>query len=243
VLVVVGLLLAGLLLQRLRAGTPAARGAGLLLAWAATYAAFVIWQRWRIHFDEIAPRLLLPALVPALVALAAWLGRFVPASAERIAVGVAVLAIGFATGREVLITQNRETVDLAERIDYSPRLVVVRDRTLPDDLIIGNDPVDVAFYLKRTNLLSFSPHPYTDSPSYTPLMKFLDANGDRYTRAFIVIRDFSRGDEARIRETFGPFIADLLAGRADRYPRIHSVGILGDTHVFKIDKVLVGPET
>ena len=161
-----------------------------------------------------------------------------PAAAVRFVPCLAVAIVGIAVGREVAIARNREPVDLAKNIEYSPRLVIVRDRLAPDDVVIGNDPLDVAFYLRRTNIISFSPYPYSDYPSYSPLIKFLDAHAEKYRRAFIVSRDFSRGDDDLLRADFGPFILDLLRGREANYPRLHRVGVFGDTFVFKIEKVI-----
>ena len=234
----VAALLAIFFLLRAAPKSPADRAVAWLVAWAGVYLVFILWQRWRIHFDDISPRLLLPALIPLLLALATWTGARLPPVSVRFAPWFAVAALALATGREIQIAQNTEPVNLAKRIEFSPRLVVVRDRLEPDDLVIGNDPLDVAFYLRRTNIISFSPYPYSDYPSYSPLIKFLDAHAEKYRRAFIVSRDFSRGDDDLLRADFGPFILDLLRGREANYPRLHRVGVFGDTFVFKIEKVI-----
>jgi hypothetical protein len=110
----------------------------------------------------------------------------------------------------------------------------VREHTTERDVIVGNDPLDVVFYLRRAQAVSFSPRPYTDAADYDALVRFLDRFADRYERAYLLFRDFNGGRAEAIREQFGPFVADLVAGRTEAYPRLRPLGVLGDTHIFEI---------
>lgn len=216
-----------------RASPPA--GARLILGWIVWYLCFVIWQRFRLHFDDISPRLLLPALAPVAVMVAIWIGGGVRKRAMNVLRIASFGGLFLAAARETMVLATTQPVEVASRIMRSPRLQFVKQHVGPDDLVIGNDPLDVVFYLRHVNVISFSPHPYTQYADHDALVQFLAANRSRYRNAFIVFRDFNGGDPARIHAQFGPFIGNLVASGSRKFDDIDPVGVYGDTHAFRVE--------
>ena len=226
---VVTLGLALLVRRRELAGGLRQPGTWLLGAWSCAYLALLIGQRSLIHFDAIGPRLVAPATVTLVLLLAGLTARAFRVR-PGLALGIALVVAAGCLARQVRFASGPTVTDAA-RIEASPRLLWVERNTTAADLIIGDDTMDIPFYLDRPLVVSFSPYPYTDHPTYEHLAAF--ARGRGYQKAFLVLRDryFSDGDW---RWHYGDFIADLVAGRTDAYPGVRELARLQDGYVFEM---------
>ncbi len=196
---------------------------------AVAYLALLVGQRSLIHFDGIGPRLAAPATVALALLLAGLAARGLRVPRGP-ALAVAVAVTGLFVAREAAVLIQRPPVTDAARAAASPRLVWVAENTKAADLVIGDDTMDIPFYLDRPLVVSFSPYPYTDRPTYEHLAAFARARG--YERAFLVLRDRYRSD-ADWRWAYGDFIADVVAGRTANYPGVIEIARPRDGHVFE----------
>lgn len=228
-----GLLLLGLIALAAALARPLAPARAWLL-WAGWYAAFIILQRVTTHFDDIGPRLLLPALIPLLALAGAALGRRLPAPVAAGALAVATLWLA---GREVWVARRPPVLSVAERVSQVPRLAWIAQNVAAADVVIGDDAIDLPFYLGLRQVGSFSPHPYTAFGDYGPLLKLADAwSRAGAGRIWLVLRNRCP-DEAAWQAQFGPFVADLAAQRTTAYPRLRPAATLPDAFVWEVTKL------
>ncbi len=185
-------------------------------------------QRSLIHFDGVGPRLVAPATVAMALLLAGLVSRAFRAP-RGLTLALALAAAAAFLAREALRIQSPTVTDAA-RAAASPRVVWVAENTTAADLVIGDDTMDIPFYLDRPLVVSFSPFPYTDRPTYEHLTAF--ARG-RYERAFLVLRNRYRC-VADWRWAYGDFIADVVAGRTAAYPGVTELARLRDGYVFEL---------
>lgn len=227
----IAVLLAAGIAHRRREPGDAARHLPVLL-WIGGYLAFIYFLRVRVLLDD-SFRLLFPALVAAAVVWASAIARVLPA---RWAAALCILSLAGGLVHELHLRGTHPPIDEARRDARIARNVIARQLTTDRDVIIGNDPLGIVFYVRRPHVISFSQVPRTDPPTYPALLAFLDHFADRYDRAFMLIRDFSGGSRAVAEKQYGPFIADLLTGQLDSYPRIQAQGMHGDTRVFTVSR-------
>lgn len=204
-------------------------GAWLLGAWSIAYLALLVVQRSLIHFDGIGPRLVAPATA-ALALLLAGLVTRASRAPSGLALALAVATAAAFLAREVQLAQRPAVTDAA-RAAASPRLVWVAENTTAADLVIGDDTMDIPFYLDRPLVVSFSPYPYTDRPTYEHLAAFARERG--YEHAFLVLRNRYRSD-SDWRWAYGDFIADVVAGRTGAFPGVTELARLRDGYVFEM---------
>lgn len=193
----------------------------VLLAWILVYLAVLILQRTQFHFDNIRSRLVFPASVTMVILLA---GLAVEAFSIRAKVVLlpALLLAAFAF-YQAGFAAREQAMSLDEFVDRSiadqPALIWLEQNTSPDDLIIGDNPVDVVFYLDRTTALSFSAYPYSDYLEYRDLMAFLERHCVNYRNIYLFTHEL-KADEATWMDEFGPFITDLAYNRIEPYPNV-----------------------
>ncbi len=240
---VVALLLTGTLLARAKGrAVVAARqafldnGGFILTAWNVLYFVFVITYTSANHVDELKTgRLLLPIVPTLLIQMAAYIARcfaFRPlhthvAGLLSIVATMAVIAVVYGNTPEFSVSRT---------IESSARLSWIRDNTTNRDLIIGEDVVDVPFYLQRTAAVSFSPYPYTQHLSYDKAVAVCRHHLLPDAHAFLVLsfRNWP-SDETRIRAQYGEFIADLRAGLGGQYALVQEVARFTDGVVFELN--------
>lgn len=204
----------------------------VLVLWSFGYLALLVLQRTQIHFDQISPRLTAPAGVTLVIL---WAALVVEATAlkPRHLVWVALVLALLAVRREGLYWQQTPPYDTERVIAASERLTWVATQTTARDLIVGDDTMDVPFYFGDRHAVSFSPYPYTEHPDYEWLLAVAARHGGDYERVFLVLRR-RYGPETAWRAAYGPFIADLVAGRAAAYPAVAPLRTLADGYVFQV---------
>jgi hypothetical protein len=235
------LLLAAMLARRL-AGIPAALLVLASLAWLSP-----LREISRTASPaNIATTLVLIALIA--IATRGKLSTFIVSPAARIAkiisriipgwlaVTLCTISIATAIAYEVNLNDTLPVADLEKRAEFLGSVVQARTLTAENDAIIANDSAEIAFYLTRPNVIALPVRPRAEAANYAELLKFLDEFSGQYQRAYLIIHDTGGGNESVAQYRFGPFIADLIAGHMDSYPRVHRIGVFGDTHVFKIAK-------
>ena len=193
----------------------------LLLTWIGAYMAFLVLQRTMYHFDNIRARLAFPASI-VLVILLAGLTAYALSLRPNFVIVPALLLLLYGVSI-AQVEANKPDISQGEFVERTivdhPILDWVNKSTTPEDLIIGDDPVDVVFYLNRDSAVSFSPYPYSDHLSYETLTAFLQKHCGNYRNIYLFVRAL-KSSEAHWQEEFGPFITDLAMDRTAAYPNI-----------------------
>jgi hypothetical protein len=148
--------------------------------------------------------------------------------------GALALAALILSVREIGLTLNTPVYKLQEIIAGSDRLSWIARQTTDRDLIIGDDTMDVPFYLGRDAAVSFSPYPHTVFFTYPVLSQFADRNCARYQHLYLILRSYSEWTYKDQLHLFGRFISDLKFGNAGSYPRVKPVTVLSDAFVFQV---------
>ncbi len=143
------------------------RGAGpaLLCAFGVVYSIFLIMQRSHSYIDPIGPRYMLPGSVVFVVLFAVFVVR-----ATGVNLGH-VVAAGCVIGLLLIAYEVRTTIvtpvyDAQRHVAASERLTWIQKNTTNDDLIVGQDSVEIPFYLGRTVAVSYSTFPFTEVLPY-----------------------------------------------------------------------------
>lgn len=187
----------------------------LLLVGALLYEGGLIVQRSLVHFDPLDSRLLLPAIVPLLL-----LAGNLTARPHRAAVALC-LALGLALVREgkLFLLPVEEPALLR-----SPRLAWLAANTAPEERLLGDDAMDVPFFLGRRRVFSFSAYPYNEPPDAAFLQKLAPV--------VIVVRP-SEGTEKDAR--YGPILAALKQGNPPRELPITPLAELSDARIYRFE--------
>lgn len=221
--------------RRAIVGAVAGRRA-LLPLWAAAYVAALVIQRSLAHFDPIGPRLIAPAwaslvvLGPALLLAAAPRLRRPP----HLALAICAAAALAAAARELPVALG-PPAEHGPPLASSERLRWVAEHTGPGDLIVGDDAVDLPFYLGRPAAVSFSAYPLTRHATYAGLRALAAARCDEYAHIYLVLRLWPGQARAERERAFGTFIADLKAGDAAAYPALRPLAQLSDGAAFAVE--------
>jgi 4-amino-4-deoxy-L-arabinose transferase-like glycosyltransferase len=204
----------------------------ILILWPCLYLSLLIIQRTRFHFDPITPRFMVFVGVPMVVVLCAFVSSVVRWKPLWVILGTVLISV-FAFGKELTATIRTPDYDLRQVIRGSERLNWVNENTAAKDLIIGDDAVDIVFYLNRPAVISFSPYPYTDYVDYDRITGYAQKHRDRYSRFFVVLRKRFRTQET-IQKRYGPFVSDLFLKRIDTYPGLNLIEELNNGLVYEI---------
>jgi hypothetical protein len=207
----------------------------LLWGWAFGYLLVLILYASRFHIDPIGPRLVAPAGVALVVGAAALVAQAVPLASEPRRRLVSLLLVGalVAAGREAWLLVRTPPHDLQDEIARSGRLRWIAQATTDADLVIGEKTMDVPFYFGGRAAVSFSPYPFNDRPDYAQIRAYADRHCGEYRHVYLVLRR-SYADDADWRHFLGPFVADLVAGRLERYPDVVPVQTFDDGYAFEI---------
>lgn len=204
----------------------------LLLVWIACYLAFVIQISVTQRIDDLGVRLLLQASVP----LTIWLTGFC-VSAMRLPVPAALIlccaVLGLRSVEELQLLARPPSNSSPEYlIASSPRLAWIKENVGPDDVIIGNDTMDIPFFMRGMNVVSFSPHPKTEYAKYDKLLEWMNGPAKFAKRFYLVLRRQPGGDSAY--ELYGDFIGDLMNGKAGSYPAVTKKADAGNSIIFEV---------
>jgi len=207
----------------------------ILTGWFVLYTAFVVFQRSRIHFDPLGPRLLAPAGVVGVLLCAGLLARALRPDVRYLRwLLMAGLCVSLA--REAAYATLWDPVEREDAVARSERLTWIARNTRDTDLIFGDNTVDVAFHLERRAVFSFSTYPYTDHASLDLLRNAVRVQGAKGDRACLVLRRLPWNKEES-RRAYGDFITDLVVGRTDAAGTIVRVAELADATIFEVRRV------
>jgi hypothetical protein len=215
------------------------QGRYLLSLWAIIYFSAIVIQRTAQHF-EIGTRLMIPVIVVGIILLAQLMAEIL----ERKSWGRLFLlsAVVIACSLEVFIFASRQPYDRNSQGFTSERLNWIESQTTAKDLIIGDDTVDIPFYLKRPEVVSFSPFPsYSEHFSHERMREIIRKYGRSYSRMLLVLRKNNLPD-ARQKYFYGEFVFDLRNGKLDPYPGIVLVQNLKDCLVYEVSDNKSSPE-
>lgn len=207
------------------------QGRWILTIWSVGYLVFLIIQRSRSYFDVDARTIAPAGIILVILWTAALLRAARPPSAVVASFALALLLL--ATWREGRAAHHHSVLDLERTVKQSERLTWLAERTSNDDLIIGDDVVDVPFFLHRPFTLSFSPYPYTNFPAYDKIMTYSRIHCREYRNIFLVLRRNATSEEDW-RYAFGDFFADLMAGKVEKYPGLVPLEPLNDALIFQV---------
>jgi|SRR5579859_2580036 len=210
-----------------------ARGRYLLPLWCLAYLAFLVYQRTLTHFDNINPRLVLPASAVLLLMLAALLTHTFRVRREWV-LGLAAAGALLVLVREVQFSARTAPLDRLAPIARSTALSWIATETTPRDLIVGLNASYVPYYFGPRAAVSFSPYPYTDNLDYDHLMAYDRLHCGEYARVFLVLPEPDSFSASDWQANFGPFVANLAAGQWRRYAGIELLESLRDGSVFAI---------
>ena len=208
----------------------------LLLAWSLTYLIFIVAQRSAWFFGEDRANEMLRIAAPAgIVLLICWTSLLinslqVPLSGINI---IVLLLLSVSIWREARAMTQVPRFDLQQQVRYFPRLAWIAAHTSNADLIIGEDTVDIPFFLSGRRTLSFSPYPITEYATYVLIESYSRRHCAAYQNIFIILPNHGLSEE-QWRAVYGNFFADLIFGRIEKYPAITLVQQLEDASVFKV---------
>jgi 4-amino-4-deoxy-L-arabinose transferase-like glycosyltransferase len=235
---VIVLLLVGLLRHRRMVGrwlgdTFFQSGRYLLIMWAAAYTTLLIVLRSIYHFDDLEPRLLLPAGITLVVAMAAFAAR-----ALRIGRGlglvVAILAAIAALSLQFGALPPSSVETGAEERPLPAYLEWLAQNTTDEDLIISKDAVDIPFRLGRSGAVSYSPYPYTVRLQYSKVQELARYKCADYRHIFLAASVIGQ-DEQHNRVDYGEFITDLTLLRYQQYPGLVPKAQVGGTAIYEVE--------
>jgi len=208
----------------------------LLLAWSLTYLVFIIAERSAWFFGGDRANEMLRIAAPAgIVLLICWTSLLinslkVPLSGITI---ILVLLLSVSIWREARAMAEVPRFDLQQQLRYFPRLAWIAAHTSNADLIIGEDMVDIPFFLSGRRTLSFSPYPITEYATYDLIESYSQRHCASYQNIFIVLPNHGLSEE-QWRAVYGNFFADLIFDKLEKYPAITLVQQLEDASVFKV---------
>ena len=209
-----------------------ASGHSALTFWTATYLLFLVVER-SFSYVEIDARIISPGGITLVIL---WSAAAVRASRLSIfhARSFALILLLLAAWQQAQAAIRTPPLDFARAIRDSERLTWIKNHTTGEDLIIGQDVIDVPFYFNRTDTLSFSNVTESEPASYEKIMAYSRRYCRDYENVYLILKTLPI-DEHGCRVLFGDFVCDLTSGRIDEYPGISLRKILADGLVFQID--------
>jgi len=208
----------------------------LLLAWSLTYLVFIVAQRSAWFFGEDRANEMLRIAAPAgIVLLICWASLLINSLKVPLAgiTIIVVLLLSLSIWHEARVMTQVPRFDLQQQVRYFPRLAWIAAHTSNADLIIGEDTVDIPFFLSGRRTLSFSPHPITEYATYELIESYSRRHCALYENIFIILPNHGLSEE-QWRALYGNFFADLIFGQFEKYPAITLVQQLEDASVFKV---------
>jgi 4-amino-4-deoxy-L-arabinose transferase-like glycosyltransferase len=200
----------------------------VLPAWAAGYVLFVVAARSVQYFDLDA-RMLSPAHVFLMLTLGAGLGALARGRARLVGAVVVAVFVWKAAALAKAIVETRPANE-ARDVRTSPRLLWARGAVGQSDLVIGDNTVDLAFYLRKNSISFYSFPPLRQYLTHPDLCAVLAEVVPRFRHVYVLLRVGPDTVDQR-REDVGPFVAELLGGRLLAYPNLRPIERLSDAVV------------
>ena len=211
-------------------------GRYLLTLWMVGFPTFVVGLRTIVNFDVIGSRFLLPSiyiLIMFLVVMGEQMLRRL-SFYQTLPTILFTLCVILALISEVQVLKQ-PIVSAESHIQNSQTLSWIRTNTTEDDLVIGNDFVDIPFYLGRHAAVSYSSFPYTNRMTYDQLMRFYKAHKNQFQRVYLIVdKPNPKKSLASHLYQFGPFIVDLSNRQIQQYTGIKLVQELANKTVYQV---------
>lgn len=203
----------------------------LLIFWCTGYLVVLLIQRSITFFSPLNSRILIMITVWMLLGLCLWL--VILYQKKQIWLNVFCLLLCLvAIASETYTLFTIPVMDPIVELASSPRIKWLKKHTSEQDLIIGDNSVDVALILGNPSI-SFSAEPYTYPLEYVPLVRYLDRHCGEYPQMYMAIQHLvHRGTEYD--KKFGAFIADLAVGRNEGYPEFTRIKSPDDLVVYQV---------
>jgi hypothetical protein len=208
------------------------RGAIWIATWSIAYLAFINIVRSLTWFDDLTHRLTVPAGVTLAIVLTAFVASTVHDN-RAILMSAAGLLIAAALAREIwfFAAHSPESRD----VPWTPRLTWVANHTTARDLIIGDYTMDLPFYFRPRNAITFEHYPYTNRPTYEGLHAYVARHCGEYDHVYLIVRDWYQTNVTEWVDAFGWMICDLMIGGDNpKYPDYHLLARLPDSAVFAV---------
>lgn len=203
----------------------------LLPLWSFGYLIFLVVIRSSVDLEDVR-RLVVPAGITLTVLWSALVVRAIKPTGAWIKPLVLVLLL-FLITTETRLWMTTPLLDPLGVVQGSQRLTWIARNTSEQDLIIGDDTMDVPFFLNRGLTISFSPYPNTDRPTYEGIMAYCRNHCNDYSNIYLILSSYSTTEE-QWRADYGDFFADLVFGRPENYPDVIPLQQLDDASVFKV---------
>lgn len=204
----------------------------ILLLWSGLYLLYLISQRTRYHFDPITPRFVFYAGVPLIILGCVFIIkalRFKPILNLCFILIIAIISIQ----SEIRLLIHSPKYEELNIIRGSERLTWIADNTTNQDLIIGNNTVDIPFYFNTYNVVSFSPYPYTDFPDYQKVLKLCENHRENFDNFYIVLKNSDKSEENWSKD-YGSFFTDIYFERTSRFPELVHLKTLEDGKIYQV---------
>lgn len=208
-----------------------------LLLWFLGYCGFLLIYRSVYQTDNIGPRLLTPGLV-ALLPLAAGVVCAAVGPPPQLVRLIVLACLGAAVAGEASSMAASPRTTLETRAKNSERLRWIGENTTPNDLIIGDATMDIPIYCGFRHTLCFMAWEFPERYlTYETVTRFAALHPKRFEHIYLVVRKglpIDSANEKEWRRLLGPFITDLVFGRAAPYPGITPLPPLRDTCLFEV---------
>jgi len=220
----------------------------LLTIWALGYLTFFVLVGTRVFLSPINWRMIMPVKVIIVILFSALIIKTIEIKTQYLICMALIIAL-FMVNNEVLIAVKKPVFDRDKFVANSGRLSWIEQHTTRRDLIIGDGAVDIAFYLNRPALISFSPYPEAVVPEYKRIIGFCNKHCNEYENIYIVVSNPEyllshvydmeesgpNDQEKKLERFYGSFISDLIYGKLQKYPAVSFLDRLSDTYIFKIN--------
>ncbi|MCU0241030.1 MAG: hypothetical protein MUF51_01250 [Vicinamibacteria bacterium] len=207
------------------------RRAPLLPLYAVFYAAALIALRMRSHFDPINNRL----LAPTVMLLALILAGCLTALLYRPRLAMAALLIVTALRTADVVAAIRATPHAGGRqkaILNDERLSWIRTHTGARDLVIGDDTVAVASYLRRPNI-SISPIPYSEPVTEAEFARWRAQLCGAFDNTWLALSRSMYARPQEMIEAYGATLGPLFYPKS-RAPDFELIVVLPETTIYRL---------
>lgn len=208
------------------------QGRYLLTIWVLSYLTFLIILSSLIHIDQIDPRLVFPAGMIMVLLLSAFIFKIIRIKDQHLNL-FGLIIIFFLILFEIYTTITKPVFDVKQYINSSERLSWIAQNTTEHDLIIGDDTMDIPFFLSRSEAVSFSPSPSAGHPTYEKILAYSNKHFKKYEHIYLVLRNRYQ-DEEEWSKNLGPFIKDLISGHYKKYSKLTFITRLSDGYIFEL---------
>ena len=206
----------------------------ILLFWTIAYLIFIIAQRSAWYFGPDRANEMVRIITPAGVVLLVFWAALINSALKEFRLVpyllvCVLLALSFS--REARATVKTPALDFEWPVRNSERLDWLAAYATEKDLIIGDDTVDIPFFLKSRLVVSFSTYPITSCATYDLVISYSRRHCATYRNIYLVLSSQNLS-ERQWRTAYGDFFADLVFGHSEKYPDITLVRQLRDASIF-----------